>query len=319
MLRSLPAAAALVARSALLASAAALSAAAVAAAAPTEAVPPAALPAPLPAGALVLRDDLRRDVTFAHPPRRVISLLPSLTETVCALGACDRLLATDRFSNWPERVRTLPKLGGLDDASIEAIVDLRPDVVLLSRSQRITQRLGELHVPTFALEALTYADIGRVAGLVGAMLGESAAATRLGRSIDDDVAHIGAGAVAQRRGAWPRVYFEVDAAPYAAGPGSFIGELLSRLGTRNIVAADLGPYPKLNPEYVVRADPDLIVVPPGQSAALAGRPGWGAIRAVKEHRLCAFSSAAYDTVVRPGPRVADGMRALAACLARFAP
>ena len=85
------------------------------------------------AAANVVRDDLQRDVRFSSAPRRIITLLPSLTETVCALGACDQLVATDRYSDWPAQVNSLPKAGGIDDAQIELIVSLRPDLVLLSR------------------------------------------------------------------------------------------------------------------------------------------------------------------------------------------
>lgn len=268
---------------------------------------------------MTLRDDLDREVTLAHPPQRVITLLPSLTETVCALEACDRLVATDRYSNWPPAVQGLPKAGGLDDAAVELIVGLKPDIVLLSRSQRITDRLGELGIPTFVLSTETYADIGRNIGTIGRILGADARAATLARSIEDTVREIGERAVASRHGADPSVYFEVDRAPYAAGPRSFIGELLERLGTRNIVTADLGPFPKLNPEYVVRHGADVIFVSPQEAPRLAQRPGWDGIRAVREQRLCSFSSEVNDSIVRPGPRVPEGMRALAECLSRVAP
>jgi iron complex transport system substrate-binding protein len=111
----------------------------------------------------------------------------------------------------------------------------------------------------------------------------------------------------------------VDRAPYAAGPQSFIGEMLARLGARNIVTPDLGPFPKLNPEYVVRHDPDVIFVGSVEASLLAQRPGWQAIRAVREQRVCSFVSEVNDQIVRPGPRVAQGMQALADCLQRVAP
>jgi iron complex transport system substrate-binding protein len=129
----------------------------------------------------------------------------------------------------------------------------------------------------------------------------------------------GARALARRRGSGPSVYFEVDRAPYAAGPASFIGEMLTRLGTRNIVDADLGPFPKLNPEYVVRHNPDVIFVSPTDEPHLAERPGWDQIRAVKEHRLCVFAAGVNNTIVRPGPRVAEGMGAIEECLERVSP
>ncbi len=268
---------------------------------------------------LVLRDDLQRDVAFAHSPLRIIALLPSLTETVCALGECDRLVATDRFSDWPPRVKTLPKVGGLDDASIEAIAALKPDLVLLSDSQRITDRLAELGIKSFALDTRAYADVARTTQLIGQLLGVPERAEALQQTIEAAMGQIGSAAVAKRHGDGPRVYFEVDRAPYAAGPESFIGELLSRLGTRNIVTSGLGPYPKLNPEYVVRHNPQIIFVSSLEAARLGERPGWNNIQAVKEHRLCSFAAEQYETIVRPGPRLAEGMRALADCLQRVAP
>ena len=269
--------------------------------------------------ALVLRDDLQRDVTISQTPQRVITMLPSLTETVCSLGACDRVVATDRYSSWPAQVRGLPKTGGLVDPAIELIVSLKPDLVLLSRSQRSVERLRELGVPIFALNSDRYADIGRTVRILGRILGVSARADTLEQSIDAEVHRLGNEGTARRHGEAPRVYFEVDRGPYAAGPESFIGELLALLGTRNIVTSDLGAFPHLNPEYVVRQDPDVILISAAEGSHLAERPGWATIRAVREGRLCSYSAEVIDTIVRPGPRVADGMRALAQCLDRAAP
>jgi iron complex transport system substrate-binding protein len=269
--------------------------------------------------ALVLRDDLQRTVSFAHPPQRIVTLLPSLTETVCALGACNRLVATDRYSDWPDRVKALPKTGGLEDAEIEEIVRLAPDLVLLSRTQRITGRLHELGIDSFALDTETYRSIARVVTLVGAILGSPERAVELNREIETAVDQEAERAHLRRHDANPSVYFEVDRGPYAAGAASFIGELLARLGARNIVGADLGPFPKLNPEYVVRQDPDVIFVSPTDAPLLAQRPGWDRIRAVREQRLCAFGPELRNVIVRPGPRVAEGMRAMEDCLERVSP
>ena len=267
-----------------------------------------------------IRDDLQREVHFDRPPQRVITLLPSLTETVCALGECSRLVATDRYSNWPRTVVALPKAGGLDDAQVELIVSLRPDVVLLSRSARVTDRLAQLGVKTFAIEAKTYDGIAHSIRVVAQVLGVPAKAALLNEDIQRGIDALSRDAIKRRRAASaPSVYFEVDAAPYAAGESSFIGELLARLGVRNIVPADLGPFPKLNPEYVVRHNPDVIFVSPTEAPALAQRPGWAGIRAVREQRLCRLSAEARDTVVRPGPRVVEGMRALGACRDEVAP
>jgi iron complex transport system substrate-binding protein len=280
------------------------------------------------ADVLVIRDDLGHEVDLSRSPQRIITLLPSLTETVCALGACDRLVATDRYSGWPLRARTLPKTGGLVDPAIELIVGLKPDLVLASRSQRSIDRLRELGVPVVALNSDRYADIGRTLRTVGRILGLSARADELERSIDREVHQIGGEETVRLRGnpaagggaaASPSVYFEVDRGPYAAGPGSYIGELLGLLGARNIVTAELGAFPQLNPEYVVRHNPDVIFISAAEAPHLAQRPGWDTIRAVREGRLCSYSADTIDTIVRPGPRVAAGMRALAECLDRQAP
>ena len=271
-------------------------------------------------GALVLaRAGVADGIAVPRDPKRVITLLPSLTEIVCALGACDRLVATGRFDDWPVQVDNLPKLGGLDDVGIERIVRLRPDLVLLSTSQRVGGRLAELGIASYALETDRYPDIARAVTIVGRLLGLPQRAAALNARIRSDVRRVSDQAIAARHGAGASVYFEVDPGPYAAGPQSYIGELLEKLGVRNIVASDLGPFPLLNPEYVVRENPDVIFISRGDAAQLAARPGWSRIRAVRENRICTFQSGVRNMIVRPGPRVAEGMRAMADCLRRVAP
>jgi len=279
----------------------------------------AALPT-LAAPAAPLRDDLQRPLRAGPPPQRIVSLVPSISETVCALGECARLVGTDRYSNWPASVAALPKVGGLDDAQIEAIVALKPDVVLLGGTARVTARLEQLGIATFALEVQTQADIARSIRVLAQVLGVPERAAPLNAQIDAGMARVAQQAAARRTGREPpSVYFEVSSEPYAAGPASFIGALLARLSTRNIVAPELGPFPLLNPEYVVRQNPTVIMVSANEAARLAARPGWSTIRAVRERRLCSFTSTEGDAIVRPGPRVVEGMQALADCLARVAP
>jgi iron complex transport system substrate-binding protein len=255
-------------------------------------------------------------VDFSQVPQRIISMLPSLTETVCAFDACARLVGVDRYSNWPGSVAALPHLGGLDDANVEAIVALRPDVVLVSRSARITARLESLGLKVLVLEPKNQADVKRVLTTIGLLL-----------QVNDDGSvwrHIDAAVDAAAASLSPaardrRVYFEVNRAPYAAGASSFIGETLTRLGVGNIVPPELGPFPKLNPEFVVRANPDLIMIGDQNAASLADRPGWLAIDAVRNKRICVFTQAQSDILVRPGPRMAEAARIMADCLRRFAP
>jgi iron complex transport system substrate-binding protein len=263
-----------------------------------------------------LRDDRGVTVVLAKPPLRIVSLLPSLTESVCALGACDRLVGTDRFSNWPAAVAALPKLGGIEDAQVERVVAVKPDVVLVSTSGRVTDRLEGLGLKVVALESHSHADVRRTLGLLADMLGKPAEAERVWASIEAETRAAAARVPAALRG--KRVYFEVDATPYAAGPGSFIGETLRRLGLGNVLPAQLGPFPKLNPEYVVRLQPDLIMATQANVAEMPKRPGWAALRALASQQTCGFPSVRYELLVRPGPRMGEAAGVLADCLATLA-
>jgi iron complex transport system substrate-binding protein len=272
-----------------------------------------ALPWGAVAQPLTLRDDRGVEVRLAAPPQRIVSLLPSLTESVCALGACDRLVGVDRHSNHPPSVTALPQLGGLDDSNIERIVALQPDLVLLGVSARVVERLEALGLRVAALEPRNQAGVRQVLNQLDQLLGTQAAGPlwqRLQADIDAAARQVPAAA----RGL--RIYHEVASGPYAAGEASYIGEIQSRLGLRNVVPARLGPFPKLNPEFVVQADPQLIMLSDRNPAALDGRPGWHALRAVREQRVCRFSAAEGDVLARPGPRMGEAAQLIVRCLQR---
>jgi iron complex transport system substrate-binding protein len=265
----------------------------------------------LHANAVQVTDDRGVVIDLPQPPRRIVSLLPSLTEVVCELGACDRLVGVDNYSNWPAPVRKLPRLGGLEDANIETIVSLKPDLVLMGYSSRSMGRLEGLGIKVMALEPETLGDLRRVWTQVGRAL----AANDVQQLWDRVQAGVDAAArslPASLRGT--TVYFEVNSGPYAASEASFIGELLARIGAANVVPAQLGPFPKLNPEFVVRADPQVIMISDRNAQALKDRPGWDRIRAVRAGRVCMFTPEQGDMLVRPGPRMAAAARLMVDCL-----
>ncbi len=263
------------------------------------------------AHALQLTDDRGVTVTLAQTPQRIVSLLPSLTETVCELGQCHRLVGVDRYSNFPAAVRSLPTVGGGIDPNIEAVVALRPDVVLMATSSRGAQRLEALGVKVVALEPRTAVDAQRVMGKLGALL-EVPDAQRIWRVIDAGVSAAAQSLPASARNT--RIYYEVSVGGYAAGTTSFIGELMLRLGVKNIMTPELGPFPKINPEYVVRANPDLIMIGSRNAMGLEARPGWAGIKAMREKRVCIFTPEQSDILVRPGPRMAEAARLMARCI-----
>jgi len=266
----------------------------------------------LSAQALTLRDDAGREHLLKAPAQRIVSLLPSLTESVCALGGCARLVGVDRYSNWPTEVRKLPQLGGLDDAQIETIVALRPDVVLASTSARALDRLEALGLVVLRLKSERHADVQRTLSLLARLLGSPERAAPLWQQLQQQLQAAAARVPERLRGA--SVYFEIGGGPYAAGTSSFIGETLQRLGLANIVPAELGPFPKLNPEFVVRARPAVLMGPAAEQAALRQRPGWSSLPALQQGRLCGFAAEPYELLIRPGPRLGEAAERLAECL-----
>jgi iron complex transport system substrate-binding protein len=262
---------------------------------------------------LRLRDDRGLVITLPRSPQRIVSMLPSLTESVCALGGCDRLVGTDRFSNAPERVKALPKLGGLEDAQIERIVALKPEVVLVEPSARVTERLESLGLTVLVVDAKTHADVKRNLHLLAELLGTPAAATAAWGRIETALAEATLRVPPALRG--QRVYFEVDSTPYAAGAGSFIGETLARLGLGNIVGPELGAFPRLNPEFVIKARPDIVIAAQRNLDEMPRRPGWATLAALVQRRSCGFDVEHYELLVRPGPRMGEAAQLLATCLA----
>ena len=264
--------------------------------------------------AVVLRDDRGVDVNITRTPQRIVSLLPSLTETVCALGQCQKFVGVDRYSNWPESVTQLPRMGGGIDPNIESVVAATPDLVLMATSARGAERLAAMGLTVLALEPRSHADVQRVMRLVAQALDVPVAESdRAWHHIDAAVNAAAQSIPAKAKG--QRVYFEVSAAPYGASESSFIGETLQRLGARNILPASLGPFPKINPEFVVRAQPDLIMVGDSNFADMTTRPGWQNMRAMRAQRVCHFKSEESDVLVRAGPRMAEAARLMAKCLA----
>ena len=269
------------------------------------------------AQAVTVRDDRQQDVVIAKPPERIVSLLPSLTETVCALGQCHKLVGLDRYSNWPESVRQLPRMGGGLDPSMEAVVAQRPDLVLMATSARGAERFQALGLTVLVLEPRTHADAQRVLHTVAQALGvPKAQSDAVWRQIDAGVVAAAQSLPSHAKG--QKIYVEVSPAPYGASESSFIGETLARLGMRNILPASLGPFPKINPEFVVRTQPDVIMAGDSSRASMAQRPGWSQLKAIQSGKVCAFSSEESDMLVRAGPRIAEGARLMVQCLLRMA-
>ncbi|MBI4495253.1 MAG: cobalamin-binding protein [Chloroflexi bacterium] len=288
--------------------------------APTAPPGPTAAPSPAAAYPLVLKDDQGRQVTLARKPERVVTLQPSNTEILYALGLGDLHVAGSDFDDYPEAARSKPKLGGLQ-MSPEAIIAQRPDLVLATsgNAPSLLQQLEAARLSVLVLDANNlegvYADIL----LVGKSAGAEDAARKLVAQLQQEVAVVKARTASVSRR--PRVFHELDASDpaklYTAGAGTFIDELISLAGGANIAASAPTQYPALSVEEVIRANPELITL--GDAAygttpeQVAKRPGWQNIAAVKDGRVYPIDP---DITSRPGPRIVEGLKAFAQIIQR---
>ncbi len=256
-------------------------------------------------------DDLGFEVTLTAEPVRVVAMIPSHTETLCALDACEKLVGIDTYSNFPERVNELPKLGSAFEPNLEAIVALEPDLVLADESSELAGALRRVGIPVYAGTAQTFAEVFEKFEVLGALVDRETEAALLSGRVEGGIR-----AISERASRLEptTVYYEIDATPYSVGPESFIGALLSRAGGENIVTADLGEFPQLDPEYIVAADPQVIIVSERDADAVPGRSGWAGIDAVQDGRVVPTNSVLDDAISRPGPRIVEAVRFFARAL-----
>lgn len=247
------------------------------------------------------------DVTIAKKPERIVSLSPTATETLFAIGAGQQVIAVDDQSNYPTEA---PKstLSGFKP-NIEAIVAQKPDLVVVAYdNDKIVAELGKLNVPVLWENAATKLDdaYDQIADL-GAATGAKAKADEIVTGMKASIDKLAAAAPKDKKLTY---YHELDTTPYAATSSTFIGQIYGLFGLTNIAdkAPDAaGGYPKLSAEFVAQADPDLIFLADVKCCqqskeALAKRPGWKALSAIKNDQVIQLDD---DIASRWGPRIVD--------------
>jgi len=286
-----------------------------AATAPTtapSATPTATPTAPAAAFPATITDFQGRTVALAAQPKRIVSIGPSNTEFLYALGAGDRVVGRDDFSDTPAPAQQVEKVGGVK-VNIEKVVSLRPDLVVSVKfSDGTIERIAGAGIPVLVVDPQSLEDVTRTAILLGHAVG--ADGDGLARTIQQqlDALKQKVAAAATR----PRVFHEVDATepskPFTVGPGSYINDLIVLAGGANIAAATGSAYPQISLEEVVRSDPEVIVLGDADYGTtpeqVAARPGWSVISAVKNRKIFAVSD---SLVSRPGPRVVEAAEAYA--------
>jgi iron complex transport system substrate-binding protein len=265
-------------------------------------------------------DGLGRDVTLAGPAERVVSLAPSNTEILFAIGAGEQVVGRDQFSDYPAESAAVTDIGSTFEAlNTELIVSLEPDLVLAAEINTPEQvhALEDLGLTVYYLNnPHTLEEMYENLALVGQLTGHAVEASELTESLQVRVAEVDEkiAPISSR----PNIFYELDgtdpAKPYTAGKGTFITLLIERAGGHNI-ASDIEGYPQLSLEQVVAADPAFIIL--GDSMwgvtpeMVAARPGWQDLSAVKNGQVYPFDD---NLVSRPGPRLVDGLEALAKLL-----
>jgi iron complex transport system substrate-binding protein len=287
------------------------------------------------AGGVRVSDDLGRAVVLARPATRIASLSPSNTEILFALGCGERIVLRDRVSAHPPAALRLPATSPFT-LSAEHVAGFAPDLVLLSHvdAQRL-RALQQAGLVAASFDPRTLEQLHGNIRAIGTLCGAEGPAARLVGELRRRAEHA---AAAVRGRARPKVYVETDGAdplkPWTAGPGSFVDELLQLAGGRNVASTLRRPYAQINAEEVFAAQPDVILLmgvegelrlhrgaPEGREpgelrghglARLRGRPAWGSLEAVRRGRV--IDTIHPDLLSRPGPRLVDGLEALARAL-----
>lgn len=257
-------------------------------------------------------DDLRRTVSLPRPAERIVSLAPSITECLFALGAADRVTGVTDFCNYPPEARLKPRVGGMINPSIEAVVGLEPDLIVLSMEGNIREdfrRLTSFGTPVFVSNPRTLEGIYGSLRALGKLTGSEESARHLVAGLESRERAVRSAAAGKPP---VRVLLIVSLQPLmCAGSNTFIDELLRIAGGTNLASRARGTYPSYSRENVITDDPEVIIV---MSDILAGGatleglfPEWGSVDAVRKGRVFRIGA---DVVSRPGPRALDALEEL---------
>jgi iron complex transport system substrate-binding protein len=256
-----------------------------------------------------IADDMGRRITFDAPPARIISLAPSVTEMLFAVGAADRLVGVTNFCDYPPEVKFKTKVGGMTNPSLEKIVELKPDLIIITMEGNTKEdfdKLDELGLKIFVTNPRNFAgimrsilDIGKITGyeknaqdLVDQLKTREANVERL-------VEHLSK----------PKVFILMSIGPVmTAGKNTFVHEMVEKAGGVNIAGTQGITYPQLNREEVVKQDPDVIIAPsdlaPSVDYITNAYPEWKTLKAAKANRVYLIDA---NSMQRPGPRFVDGL------------
>ncbi len=270
---------------------------------------------PPPVSSITITDDLGRTVYISGIPQRIVSHVPSITETIFALGLGEKLVGVSNYCDYPEEAKLKPSVGNYFDPSIEKIVELDPDLVLTDGHSQSIIQLDSLGIKYMVLQPEDLDGILKDIELLGKVTGIEKKAEQLIKQMQQDMAYV----LARVKDA-PRVkvFYIIDATdpnnPWTAGPGSLIDSLITMAGGENIAAKAQGAWVQFSLEAVIAADPEIIILPAKHGTTftlpevLKEHPAWRETTAVKKDRIYIINS---DLVDRSGPRIVQGLQEIA--------
>lgn len=288
--------------------------------APTRAPAPVATPSVTPIASgfpVTVADAEGNKVTFDRAPQRIISLSQGHTETLYALGLGDRVIAADTYSDYPPEAKAKATLQAFPKPNAEEIIALQPDlIVTLVEGPDFTQQMAAREIKVLHLFPEDFAATLDTITVLGRVTGTEAKAKQI---TDDMRARAEAIAAKTKDAPKPRVLYEIDATeptkPFVAGAGGYYGSLLPLAGGKNIFDDIDAPATQVSAEQIIARDPEIIILGDAQQpynaqtpAMVKARNGWGGVAAVKNDRIIPIDN---DLVSRPGPRLIDGLEALA--------
>ena len=273
------------------------------------------------AAPLVFTDGLQRTVEFSSTPQHIVSLAPSATEILYAVGAAAQMVGRDSFSNYPEEAKTLADVGGsMGSYSYEAIANLQPDLVVATEINTPEQvkALEDLGLKVYYIaNPVALDDLYPILQTMGEITGHSDDAAMLIDSLKARVEAVTAKTAAAAT--TPVVFYELDgtdpAKPWTAGPGTFIDQLIALAGGKNAASELSGAWAQISVEELLVQNPQVILL--GDAAygmtaeQVAARTGWGSLQAVSGGQVYPFND---DLVSRPGPRLVDALEELSKLL-----
>jgi len=275
---------------------------------------------PASAGGDAGPDAMGREVVLDLPLRRIVSLAPSVTETLFAIGADDLVVGVSKHCDFPLAAKLKPRAGDFNTPDMEKVIAAVPDVVLFAEYARgeDLEALEVAGIPAFVLPAASVSDIILTVRRLGDLSGRVEAAEGLAAAMEGELESLRGklGAIPDDRR--PGVYVEVDGPKhlYAVGPGSFMDDVITIAGGRNVFAHRGEAYFAVDSEEVVRADPEVVLIdcPFQYKVGASKRPSWAGISAVRNGRV--YDGTDFDIILlnRPGPRILQSLREIAALL-----